>query len=212
MTHPCGTPAAAVRHYRNGEKPCKPCRDAASNYQRKRTLAETHPSDMLTPSGLRIRQYPSHQLPPPVPFNNPAACEGMDPRLFASPEPRDVAVALDTCSGCAAQTECLEEHDRIEAAIKAQLTGVWGGVLFGAVKGSSKPAKPRGMSTNGVPLRVLDVLDREWLTTEGVALLVPGAAVSTVGTALQRLRRRGLVESRLVGDGNVGHRCEWRLA
>lgn len=27
--HPCGTPAAAIRHYRAGEQPCKPCRKAS---------------------------------------------------------------------------------------------------------------------------------------------------------------------------------------
>lgn len=30
---PCGTRAAYQRHYRNGEKPCRPCRDAYNSYQ-----------------------------------------------------------------------------------------------------------------------------------------------------------------------------------
>lgn len=28
MTAPCGTNAAFQRHYRNGEEPCQPCKDA----------------------------------------------------------------------------------------------------------------------------------------------------------------------------------------
>lgn len=33
---PCGTMAAARRHYRNGEKPCEACREAELKYQRAR--------------------------------------------------------------------------------------------------------------------------------------------------------------------------------
>lgn len=33
---PCGTMAAARRHYRNGEKPCDACREAELQYQRER--------------------------------------------------------------------------------------------------------------------------------------------------------------------------------
>jgi hypothetical protein len=33
---PCGTYAAAIRHYRNGEPPCDPCKEARLAYERSR--------------------------------------------------------------------------------------------------------------------------------------------------------------------------------
>ncbi|MFV2195274.1 hypothetical protein [Nocardiopsis sp. LOL_012] len=36
---PCGTPAAAFRHYRAGEKPCRPCAQALADKERARARA-----------------------------------------------------------------------------------------------------------------------------------------------------------------------------
>ena len=33
MPAPCGTLTAYGQHYRRGEKPCKPCRDARARYR-----------------------------------------------------------------------------------------------------------------------------------------------------------------------------------
>ena len=33
IVQPCGTYAGAKRHYKNGEKPCEPCRKAVNTYQ-----------------------------------------------------------------------------------------------------------------------------------------------------------------------------------
>jgi hypothetical protein len=56
------------------------------------------------------------------------------------------------------------------------------------------------MLANGLPVRVLDVLetDGSWLTTAGVTLMLPDAHQESVEKALFRLRRRGLVDHRVV--------------
>lgn len=43
---PCGTPAAARRHLRNGEEPCESCRDAENRRRRKKSRQQ-----MLQPCG-----------------------------------------------------------------------------------------------------------------------------------------------------------------
>jgi len=51
---PCGTMAAARRHWRDGEEPCAPCREAELRYQRNRTGAKPfQPATCGTVSGYR---------------------------------------------------------------------------------------------------------------------------------------------------------------
>jgi hypothetical protein len=61
---PCGTPAAARRHYRRGEKPCPPCAAAARTAQAVRNGSDPwRPGPDETPdyrpvrNGIPVRLY-----------------------------------------------------------------------------------------------------------------------------------------------------------
>jgi hypothetical protein len=49
-TAPHGTPAAARRHWRHGEKPCEPCRVAANRYRAVREGRPDDPYEELQPA------------------------------------------------------------------------------------------------------------------------------------------------------------------
>ena len=80
LRHPCGTPAAYFRHYRNGEKPCEACRLAQNEYRdelrAKRRSGETTPRP-LSPCGTNAayRRHVRRGEEPCEPCRNAARAE-----------------------------------------------------------------------------------------------------------------------------------------
>lgn len=62
----CGTPAGCRKHYRHGEKPCEPCREAMNAYRSR--LRQSTPRDLVpcgTPSAARRHTARGEPLCPP---------------------------------------------------------------------------------------------------------------------------------------------------
>lgn len=60
--------------------------------------------------------------PPTDDWQTFAACRGMDPAIFFSPDDDAAGVARAVCSICTVQTECLDAAVR-----RGEVYGVWGG-------------------------------------------------------------------------------------
>lgn len=72
------------------------------------------------------------------------------------------------------------------------------------------PVRRKSFTAN----RLVDalMLDGGWLTLSGIMLMFPGSTEDGISKALGRLKKRGLVESRMVFLGMYDRRKEWRIA